>query len=138
MEFLRKVLGDAPFRRIWRDALGSLQDLIFHDVLLRQDFTSLGSAQLRFDFEAIQTTIGRHIKYGNDSTFAMPKLREAIFLLSLPVEAEGDQKSLREVSEEIFADGQRTSDALESLGLKHLTNGEARAVLAKRLEASDY
>lgn len=136
MEFLRKVLADAPFRRIWRDALGSLQDLIFHDVLLRQEFTTLGAAQLRFDFEAIQATISRHMKYGEGSTFAMPKLREAIFLLSLPVDAEGDQKSLKEVSEEIFADGQRTSDALESLGVKHLTNGEARAVLAKRLEAS--
>ncbi|KAG4437008.1 hypothetical protein IFR05_007512 [Cadophora sp. M221] len=136
MEFLRKVLSDAPLRRIWRDALGSLQDLVFHDVLLRQEFTSLGAAQLRYDFEAVQATIGRHIKYGDGSTFAMPKLREAILLLSLPVEAEGEQKSLRNVSEEIFADGQRASDALESLGFKHLTNGEARAVLAKRLEAS--
>ena len=63
-------------------------------------------------------------------------MREAISLLNIPVDAEGDQKSLREVGEEIFADGQRTSDALESLGLKHLTNGEARAILAKRLEAS--
>jgi len=54
MDFLRKVLADAPFRRIWRDALGSLQDLIFHDVLLRQEFTTLGAAQLRFDFEGCQ------------------------------------------------------------------------------------
>lgn len=136
MVFLRKVLADPPFRRIWRESLASLQDLIFHDVLLRQEFTSLGAAQLQYDFEAIQATISRNMKYSEGSTFAMPKLREAIILLSLPVDAEGEQKSLREVSEEIFADSHRTSDALEGLGMKHLTNGEARAVLAKRLEAS--
>ncbi|KAL2072197.1 hypothetical protein VTL71DRAFT_11540 [Oculimacula yallundae] len=137
MEFLRKVLADSPFRRIWREALSSLQDLIFNDVLLKQEFTSLGSAQLKYDFEAIQSTISRHIKHGNGSTFAMPKLREAIYLLSLPVEAEsGDQMSLDEVNEQIFAGGQNTTDVLENLGLKHLTNGEARSVMVRRLEVN--
>lgn len=136
MLFLRKALGDAPFRRIWRNALSSLQDLIFHDVLLRQEFTTLGAAQLRVDFEAIQGTIERCIKVGDESILGMPKLREAIALLNIPVEAEDGRMPLKEISEAIFADGQRTQDMLESLGMKHLTNGEARTVLAKRLEAS--
>ncbi|CZT42701.1 related to Rad50-interacting protein 1 [Rhynchosporium secalis] len=137
MEFLSRVLADSAFRRIWREALGSLQDLIFNDVLLKQEFTSLGSAQFKYDFEAIQSTVARYIKYGNGSTFGMPKLREAIFLLSLPVDSEGGQMSLSEVSEQIFAGGQRTSDALESLELKYLTNAEARTIMAKRLEANN-
>ncbi|PBP20860.1 RINT-1 family protein [Diplocarpon rosae] len=136
LTFLRKALADAPFRRIWREAVSSLQDLIFHDVILRQEFTTLGAAQLQFDFEAIQATIDRSIRFNEDSAFSMPVLREAIALLNIPVEAEDGRMPLKEISDEIFADSKRTQTALESLGMKHLTNGEARAVLAKRLEAS--
>lgn len=135
MEFLRRTLADAPFRRIWRDALNSLQDLLFNDVLLRQDFTTLGAAQLRFDFNTIQNTIERTIKFTDDSSLAMPKLREAIALLNIPQEAEDGREPLKEISEEIFGTAQRTAEALDRLGMKHLTNGEARMVLAKRLEA---
>lgn len=136
LTFLRKSLADAPFRRIWREALSSLADLIFDQVLLKQEFTTVGAAQLRCDFEAIQSTIERCITYSEDSSFGMPKLREAIHLLNIPIEAGNGVPGLKEISEEIFAGAERTEKVLGELGMGHLTNGEARAVLARRLEAS--
>ncbi|KAI9052442.1 hypothetical protein LZ554_003788 [Drepanopeziza brunnea f. sp. 'monogermtubi'] len=136
LAFLRKSLADAPFRRIWREALSSLADLIYDQIVVKQEFTTVGAAQLRCDFEAIQAIVDRYITYSKNSSLSMPKLREAIHLLNIPVEAGEGEMGLKEISEEIFAGAERTSAMLERLGMEYLSNGEARAVLARRLEAS--
>ncbi len=123
MYFLRKAVADAPFRRIWRESLDSLQDLLFHDVILKHDFSTHGAAQLKCDIEAIQTVIDGCIKYESGSSLSMPKLKEAVDLLNIPVKAEDGQKTLKEIGEAIFAGGLHTQMALQDLGMVQLTNG---------------
>jgi hypothetical protein len=64
----------------------------------------------------------------------MPKLKEAAALLNLPVEAEEGRMPLKEAGEKIYAGGAQAKEALENLGMTHLTIFEARSILGRRLE----
>jgi len=137
MEFLHKTLADAPFRRIWRQCLESLQDLLYREVLLRQDYTTLGATRFARDVAAIQSLTDVFTsRAGAGNVLGMPKLMEAATLLSLPIEAGANQMSLAEASKEIFATNKQAIEALESLGIYRLTNYEARSILARRVEAN--
>lgn len=61
---------------------------------------------------------------------------EGATLLSLPVEVEGEQISLKEAYQEIFSDGEGAERMLKKLGLVRLSNFEARRILQHRVEAS--
>lgn len=135
ISFLRKTLADAPFRRIWRDSLQGLQELLYNDVLMRQNFTTLGASRFMQDVTAIKSVIDRSMQ-GTSSPFSMLKLEEAAYLLNLPIEDENSEKTLQGVYSEVFSDGQAAQHALQSLGITHLSNKEARAVLARRVEAN--
>src|SRR5436305_5322307 len=89
MAFLHKALAHAPFRRIWRESLESLQDLLWNEVLMRERFTTLGAAQFYRDLTAIWAVIDGYIANASSSALGMPKLREGAQLLNLPV-VEGD------------------------------------------------
>jgi hypothetical protein len=64
----------------------------------------------------------------------MPKLKEGAALLDLPLEAEEGRMPLQEACQEIYAGGAQAKEALENLGMTHLTIFEARSVLGRRLE----
>jgi hypothetical protein len=132
MNFLRRALADAPFRRIWREALESLQHTLYNDVLLRQDFTTLGAARFMQDISAIQSVIDSCCN--GKFLLGMPKIWEAVVLLNLPLEAEDGRMTLKTASQEIFGGSQEAHAALEALSVKHLMLGEARVVLARRVE----
>jgi len=86
------------------------------------------------DVSAIQRVVDSCMPRGGGTTLGMPKLKEAAALLSLPIEAEEGRMPLMEACQEIYAGGAQAKAALEDLGMTHLTNYEARSVLAKRLE----
>ncbi|CZR64216.1 related to Rad50-interacting protein 1 [Phialocephala subalpina] len=133
MMFLRRALADAAFRRLWRGPLDTLEDMLFRDVLLKQDFTTLGASRLMQDVAAIQGVIDDW--YNSKTRLGVPKLTEAATLLNLPLEAEDGQMNLKEAWQKILGNsGQQAADALATLGMNHLTVGEARLVLAKRVE----
>ncbi|KAE8445591.1 hypothetical protein EG329_013224 [Mollisiaceae sp. DMI_Dod_QoI] len=132
MTFLRQTLADAAFRRLWRAPLDTLEDMLFRDVLLSQDFTTLGAARFMQDVAAIQNVIDSC--YGAKARLGVPKLTEAAALLNLPLEAEEGQMNLRDARQELFGDSQQAAEALVALEMNHLTVGEARLVLAKRVE----
>ncbi|KAN0101854.1 RINT-1 family protein-like protein [Hyaloscypha variabilis] len=134
LEFLQKTLGIAPFKRVCRESLESLENLLYNDVLLRQDFSTLGAARFMQDVTAIQRVVDSCMPRGSGTTLGMPKLKEAAALLNLPVEAEEGRMPLMEACQEIYAGGAQAKEALENLGMTRLTNYEARSVLAKRLE----
>ncbi|KAE9369554.1 RINT-1 family protein [Stipitochalara longipes BDJ] len=134
LAFLQKTLGIAPFKRVCRESLDSLEHLLYNDVLLRQDFSTLGAARFMQDVTAIQRVVDSCMPRSSGTTLGMPKLKEAAALLSLPVEAEEGGTPLMEACQEIYAGGAQAKEALENLGMIHLTNYEARSVLAKRLE----
>lgn len=60
---------------------------------------------------------------------------EGAALLSLPVETEGEQISLKEAYQGIFA-GEGAEPMLKKLGLLRLSNFEAKRIIQHRVEAS--
>jgi hypothetical protein len=136
LTFLHKTLGNAPFKRICRESLESLELLLYNDVLLRQEFSTLGAARFMQDVTAIQGVIDSCISRGSGSALGMPKLMEAAALLNLPLEVEEGREPLKEACQGIFAGNLSAKETLENLGMTHLTNSEARLILARRLETS--
>jgi hypothetical protein len=136
LTFLHKTLGNAAFKRICRESLETLELLLYSDVLLRQEFSTLGAARFMQDVTAIQGVIDSCTSGGSGSTLGMPKLKEAAALLNLPLEAEEGREPLKEACAGIFAGNLPAKEALENLGMTHLTNSEARLILARRLETS--
>lgn len=137
MSFLYKTLAYPPFRRVWRSSFEYLQDLLFQEVLVKQDFSSLGSARLMQDILAIQSVVESCVDPQRSvSVLGMEKLMEGAVLLSLPIEAEGENISLKQAYQQIFADGEGAERMLKKLGLVRLSNFEARRILQHRVEAS--
>ncbi|CAG8972621.1 hypothetical protein HYALB_00005390 [Hymenoscyphus albidus] len=138
MTFLYKTLSYPPFRRIWRSSFDYLQDLLFQEVLVKQDFSSLGSARFVQDILAIQSVVQSCIDSTSRSAsvLGMEKLKEGAALLSLPVEAHEEQVSLKDAYQEIFSDAKGAERMLKKLGLERLSNFEARRILQHRVEAS--
>lgn len=135
LSFLHRTLSNAPFKRICRESLDTLEHLLYNDVLLRQEFSTLGAARFMQDVNTIQAVIDSFVLRSNNSALSMPKLREATALLNLPVEAEEGRTPLKDACQAImYSGGPQAKAALENLGMLHLTVFEARTVLGKRLE----
>ncbi|KAK0764920.1 hypothetical protein N5P37_002392 [Trichoderma harzianum] len=136
MEFLSKALSAASFRRVWRDALDRLQDLLWSSILTRQSFTAFGAAQLAHDCATIFSLVDRFIPNGSA---ALESLREGLVLLNLPATAEGDGVSsaamtLKQASDRAFTNNDEARKVLEELELVALTPPNARQILQRRVE----
>lgn len=134
-DFLAKTLSTAAFRRVWRDALSKLQDLLWNDVLLRHSFTAYGAAQFHRDGTAISALIEHYITGGSSS---LDSLHEGLRLLNLPVEAsEEGALTLKEGSDRVFTDNDAARKVLEELELEALSPPVARKILLRRVENSE-
>jgi len=125
-------------RRIWREASDSLEDLLWNEVLMRQDFTTLGAARFMDDIAAIQSVASYCHAYSDPGSLpVMEKLNEAALLLNLPmtVQQPGDV-SLSEASDAIFASNSGADEMLQRLNLSRISRQDARNIAAKRREAS--
>ena len=139
MDFLHKALAYPPFRRIWRAAFDYLQDLLWNDILIRQDFTTLGAARFRQDLLAIQSVVNS-VASETGTSFGMPKLKEGVSLLNLSLDIHESHEpglSLREASHNIFAGNAEAEEVLQKLGMTHISRNDARAILQRRVEAND-
>lgn len=135
LDFLSKALSVASFRRVWREALEKLQDLLWNSVLLRQTFTTLGATQFMHDGSAIFSLIDRYIPNGATT---MDALRDGMRLLSLPAETEVEGvMTLKEASDRAFKDNDEARSVLEELHLDSLTPINARQILQKRVENNE-
>jgi hypothetical protein len=136
LDFLARALSTASYRRVWREALGKLQDQLWNEVLVHKSFTTFGAAQFMRDGSSVLALVDRYIPGGSS---AMSTLYEGMRLLSLPVEAEGEEKTLtlREVSDRIFQDNDEARKVLEELQLGELSPPQARRILQQRVENSD-
>ncbi|CAH0019161.1 unnamed protein product [Clonostachys rhizophaga] len=136
LEFLVKALSTAVFRRVWREALGKLQDQLWHEVLLRQSFTAFGAAQFFRDTNAVFTLVDRYIP---GSSTVMGTLLDGVRLLNLPVELKGEEKglTLKEASDRVFTDNDEARKVLADLHLDALTPQNSRYILQKRVENSE-
>ncbi|RFU80581.1 rint-1 family [Trichoderma arundinaceum] len=139
LEFLGKALSAASFRRVWRDALDKLQDLLWTSILTRQTFTTLGAAQFAHDCASIFSLVDRFIPHGSA---AFESLREGLVLLNLPAAAEGEGSTsaaitLKQASDRAFTDNEEARRVLEELELEALTPLNARQILQRRVENNE-
>lgn len=135
LDFLTKALSVASFRRVWREALEKLQDLLWNSVLLRQTFTTLGATQFLHDGSAIFSLVDRYIPGGSAT---MDVLRDGLQLLSLPAETELEGvMTLKEASDRAFKDNDEARSVLEELRLEALTPANARYILQRRVENNE-
>ncbi|CAG9991437.1 unnamed protein product [Clonostachys byssicola] len=136
LEFLVKALSTAVFRRVWREALGKLQDQLWHEVLLRQSFTAFGATQFFRDTNAVFSLVDRYIP---GSSTVMGTLLDGVRLLNLPVELKGEEKglTLKEASDRVFTDNDEARKVLAELHLDALTPQNSRYILQKRVENSE-
>ena len=65
----------------------------------------------------------------------MPKLKDGVTLLNLPLEAAEGRISLKDAYEEIFGSNAQADEALEQLKITKLTILESKRVLQNRIEA---
>lgn len=146
LTFLSRALALAPLRRITSAFLSTLQDILWQDVLVKENFTTLGAAQLSRDMTAICELVDNYIPNGS---MTLLKIKEGVFLLDLPLviddsagdatvgEAETRQRKKMCVGEaytRCFRDNGEAKKVLEELGLETITHLEARNVLNRRVE----
>jgi len=140
LDYTIRALGAAPLRRAWRSALDRLQETLWSDVLMRQNFTILGAVQFARDIDALCTLVEMGIP-GGGAVFA--NLVEGIRLLRLPVSRqESDSEgaggmTLKEASDRVFTDNAEAKAVLEELGIEGLTPANARHILQRRVENSE-
>jgi RAD50-interacting protein 1 len=132
LAFLAKPLSAASFRRVWREALGKLQDQLINDVLLRQEFTTHGAAQYLRDVAELLDAVNRYIPGGSS---ALATLQDGVRLLNLPVASEDDKAiTLKAASDRVFTNNGEARKLLEELELGELTPQLARNILQRRIE----
>jgi len=134
MIFLRDTVSHAAYRRIWRECFNSLQDLLFDELLLKQSFTTLGAARLLCDIDCIQGVV-ESTSRGAGAALSMPRLKDGVTLLNLPILPENGKLSLKKACEEIFETSAQAYTALDELGISKITVLQARKILQNRVEA---
>ncbi|KAL3426342.1 rint-1 family protein [Phlyctema vagabunda] len=138
LKFLQKTLSSSAFRRVARECMESLQDLLWADVLMRENFTTLGAAQIKRDFMALVNVVNTHCRSIRGTMLSMPKLTEALVLLNLPLEAsETETITLSDAHSRCFRSATEAEKLLKSLGLAELGVTDARNILARRIEVSE-
>lgn len=133
-EFLAKALSSASYRRVWREALRKLQDLLWNAILTRQSFTTLGAAQFSYDEGSLLAVVERYIPGGSS---ALDMLTEGAKLLNLPAEGGKGVMTLREASDRVFRSNEEARAVLSELRLGTLTPVHARTILQRRVENSE-
>ena len=144
LQFLTKVLSQAPLRRIVRQAALALQTFLWENVLMRYTFSAPGVAQYTCDVEILWETIDRWVSEGQGES-GMQRLKEALILLNLPEDINDENSNsgdvfsmnLWEAEKRIFHSNEDAREALEELNLKLLSASDARKVLERRIELSN-
>ncbi|KXJ90147.1 RINT-1 family protein [Microdochium bolleyi] len=130
-EFLQPALSTTVFRRLLRESLTRLSDLLWENVLMRYTFTMLGAAQFARDLEAITSLIDRFIP---DGSSALSAILEGASVLNLPLEPVDGALGLQQASDRFFKDNTEAKAALEEMGVESLTPAHARQIVQKRAE----
>lgn len=154
LEFLSKALGNAANRRVWRDALEKLSNLLWTDVLMSHRFAASGAQQFTNDVRAISALIDGYIPGISSS---LGTLDEALRLLNLPLQQQkagspgvdgeegtrDDTKTasvavtLQAATDRVFQDNSEAKKVLDELNINNLTPANARQILQRRVENTE-
>lgn len=143
--FLSKALGIAPFRRVSRQLLVSVQNYIWDNILTRHTFSAAGAAQLLGDIEQLCSVVDTNLGvagHAGGSIHIIKKLNEGLRLLNLglsttEIEDGADESislGLWDVEKRLFKDNESARSVLAELEIESLTSAEARSVLERRVE----
>jgi hypothetical protein len=155
--FLAKALGKVPLRKVARSAAGTVDTVLFDQVLLRHSFSASGALQFSSDITAILSTFEKFIGQGV-AEFGLARVSEGSALVGLPIMGskndddvdmdmdEDDEDDvgngngkkrlgLWQVEKRMFeSSGDEARACLRELGFERLSVAEGRKVLAKRVE----
>lgn len=127
-------MGNSECRRICRQAFSDLEELLWSEVLLKQDFTSLGSAQFKQDILAIEDMA--HAYFSSSTIVVMHRLMEAVELLSLPVHNKHGPP-LKDAVSAVFGTPDELSALIETFQFTMITASDAKLILQRRREATE-
>ncbi|KAK8022638.1 hypothetical protein PG993_013405 [Apiospora rasikravindrae] len=152
LTFLASALSTAVSKRVWREALESLQETLWSNVLLRQ---KLHHARRRAVPARRPGRPGPRGPPHPRGVRGLGAARGGARLLSLPPVVEGGEEttdgdneknsngkgnggfSLKEISDRLFTDNAEARRALEDLGIQTLDPASARRILQRRVENSE-
>ncbi|KAJ5439786.1 uncharacterized protein N7458_010784 [Penicillium daleae] len=146
LNFLARALGVAPLRRVSRQLLLSIQNYIWDNVLMRNNFSETGAAQLSSDIDHLCSVVDNALGVAGHvggSTRIVKKINEGLRLLNLSastdpsaenVEGAGAGLRLWDVEKRLFKDNESARAVLAELEIDGLAETEARSVLEKRVE----
>ncbi|KAG9243861.1 RINT-1 family protein-like protein [Calycina marina] len=129
LNFLVGILSYSAFRRVWRPAYDALEQHLWNEVLMRQNFTALGAARFLHDVYAIQDATDSACavyRQARTADLDMEKLVHGVRLLNLPLTDDAGGPSL--------SDG---SDVRIKLGHGLISKDEARRIIVARMETDD-
>ncbi|KIW70165.1 hypothetical protein, variant 2 [Phialophora macrospora] len=160
--YLSRVLAPGSQRRIIKHYCLTLQREIYDNVLMHHTFSAAGAAQFARDLSEIKTIIEKQSQLRAATGGSLRRLEEAVYLLTLDASKNeatseeddwgfddeedqggrgvaGDEGSrtnigLWEAERRIFESNEAARNALGEMGLDHLSEGEARNVLKRRVE----
>ncbi len=108
--------------------------MLWGEVLLRQNFTTLGAAQFVRDLQAVFSLVDRHLP---DGSLIMGTLQDGAQLLNLPIESSTGGITLQQATDRVFTDNMEAKKTLAELDLESLTPTNARKILQRRVENSE-
>jgi len=108
-----------------------MQDFIWNELLIKQEFTTLGAARLSQDMKAIE-------RLAPECRVGMGKLLQGVLLLNLPLVADEESPiTLVEASSAVYTTNSKTDEMLERLGLDQISRADARMILGRRVEGNE-
>ncbi|CUS14102.1 unnamed protein product [Tuber aestivum] len=133
LSFLFKSVAPAVFKRIYRKFAAGIQNYLWDNILMRNQFSLAGGKQFTTDVGELLNISGRYIE---DPEGSMKRVRAACLLLTLEDGQEEVKLGLKEVVHRVFEDNDKARGILEELGLVGCVNtSEVRGVLQRRVEA---
>lgn len=138
LSFLSRALGTASLRRVSRSLLQSIQSYIWDNVMIKQNFSAAGAAQIASDVDHILGVVNSATGASGSSGVSLQttkKLSEGLHLLCL--DAAGDTLGLWDVEDRLFRDNESARGVLAELGIETLSEADARSVLERRIEVGN-
>jgi hypothetical protein len=149
--YLSRAVGTAALRRLALGMLKAVSAAMMDQVILRHSFSGAGAAQVAADVAAVEASVGRVLDQGVVDV-GLGRVKQAVRLLGVPVAGDDDDDDdddgdegadgetgrtvgLAEAGKRLFeGDGEMAKELLDEMGLDRLSVGDARKVLARRVE----
>jgi hypothetical protein len=146
ISYLARAVGTVPLRRLVKQMLQEIDGILFKNVILSHSFSGSGAAQFSADLAAIGAVVAKLTDRAMVES-GLGRVEQATYLLSTPIKSRDSKKDkedndnsnsqigLFEAGKRLFeGSGEDAKELLDEMGLDRLGVGDARKVLARRVE----